>query len=418
MIIFFIFTSQFNVEQVDMERLENMRDSGKLPSTNDNMEDVLKTYMGLFDSVSEAIYIHKEDGVFIDVNAGATSMYGYSRNELIGKTPEQVSAPGKNNLEEVSGLMQKTMNTGKPHQLEFWGQRKNGEIFLKDVIFHKGHYLGDEVIITTARDITERKIADQKLRESEAKYRILAEKMHDVVWILDLDLKLIYVSPSTEFTLGFTPEERMSMPIDQCMVPESLDYAMQVLINEAVISQDQSVDKDRGVLLELEYYHKDGTTRWLEQSINGIYDEAGELKEIMGVARDITERKKAQDALQQSAESYRALFNSVADAIYVLDREGKFLDVNEGAVKMYGYPHEVLVGKDPGFVSAPGKNDLESVSKMTILAYEGENQQFEFWGKRANGECFLKDVRLFSGIYFGQKVIVAMAREITCRKNI
>jgi PAS domain S-box-containing protein len=245
------------------------------------------------------------------------------------------------------------------------------------------------------------------------KYRILAEKMHDVVWILNLDLQLIYVSPSTEYTLGYSPAERMSMRIDECMVPDSLDYAMQVLINEAVTTQEGKADKDRGVLLELEYYHKDGTTRWLEQSINGIYDEKGELTGIMGVARDVTERRKAQVELQQSAESYRGLFNSVTDAIYVMDESGKFIDVNEGAVNMYGYPHHILVGKDPSFVSADGMNDLEAVLTMLHNAFKGAQQQFEFWGKRSSGECFLKDVRLFSGIYFGQKVIIATARDIT-----
>ncbi|MDP1621625.1 MAG: PAS domain S-box protein [Bacteroidales bacterium] len=494
----------------------------------------LNSYKGLFDSVSEAIYIHKEDGVFIDVNIGATIMYGYARHEMIGMNPSMVSAPDKNDLAKVVNLMQNTMLTGKPEQFEFWGQRKNGEIFPKDVILHKGKYFGEDVIITTARDITEhkksehklrlykeiidhstegiaildkngfyleqnaahelligytdkelvgktpaihmgeeafikvgmeldkqgtyqdelvshtkngdayidltaftlkndqgevwchvgikrditkRKIAEKALRESETKYRILAEKMHDVVWILDMDLQLVYVSPSTEFTLGYTPEERMSMRIDECMVPESLDYAMQVLINEAVTNQEGKANKDRGILLELEYYHKDGTTRWLEQSINGIYDEKGDLSGIMGVAREITERRKAQVALQQSAESYRGLFNSVTDAIYVLDKAGKFIDVNEGAVKMYGYPHNVLVGKDPSFVAAPGKNDLARVTEMLRLAFAGEQQQFEFWGTRSNGEHFLKDVRLYSGVYFGQQVIIAMARDITSSKH-
>jgi PAS domain S-box-containing protein len=461
-------------------------------------------------------------------------MYGYTRDEMIGRTPELLSSPGMNDLPHILELTRKTMETGKPQQFEFWGVRKNGEVFPKDVITHRGKYFGEDVIIVTARDITEHKQADEKLnlykniidnstdgvavldrqfcfleynkayaaligftnrelqgktlamhlgldtfesveqalrekgtyhgevltssntedvfidltaftlkgdceenlchvvierdittrkqaeyalRESESKYRILAEKMHDVVWILDLDLKLVYVSPSTEFTLGYTPEERMTMHIDECMVPESLDYAMQVLINEAVSSHEDLADKDRGILLELEYYHKDGSTRWLEQSINGIYDKNGELTGIMGVAREITERKKAKDALQQSEESYRGLFNSVNDAIYVIDREGKFIDVNEGAVTMYGYPRDVLVGKDPAFVSAPGKNDLESVAKMLDLAYEGQPQQLEFWGQRSNGEEFLKDVRLYSGVYYGQKVIVALSQEITNRKQ-
>ncbi|MCX6306994.1 MAG: PAS domain S-box protein [Bacteroidetes bacterium] len=511
-----------------------IRDVSARMQVQNALEDSLQSYKGLFDSVSEAIYIHKEDGVFINVNTGAVKMYGYSRNELIGRSPELVSAPGLNDLQEVSRLIHKTMTTGKPEQMEFWGLRKNGEIFPKDVIFHKGLYKGEEVIITTARDITEHKLAEQNLRlykeiidhsadgiaildlngfyieqndshkvligftdkelegktpaihlgddtfsiiqqelathgrfkgevvshtrngdavielnaftlkndqgeilcqiviqrditkrkkaeqalrESEAKYRILAEKMHDVVWILNLDLQVVYVSPSTEYILGFTPEERMSMRIDECMVPESLDYAMQVLINEAVTSQEASADKGRGVLLELEYYHKDGSTRWLEQSINGIYDENGELTEIMGVARDITERKKANDALQQNAESYRALFNSVTDAIYVLDQDGKFIDVNLGAIDMYGYPHEVLVGKDPAFVSAPGMNDFEKITEMLKSAFKGNPQQFEFWGKKSNNEHFLKDVRLRNGTYFGQKVIVAIARDITTRKQ-
>lgn len=394
-----------------------IRDISERIRTEQALHESLNSYKGLFDSVSEAIYIHKEDGIFIDVNVGASIMYGYPRSELIGKTPEFVSAPAKNDLAGVAALMKKTMADGKPVQFEFWGKRKNGEIFPKDVIFHKGKYFGEDVIITTARDITERKMAEQALRESETKYRILAEKMHDVVWILNLDLQVTYVSPSTELILGFTPEERMKMQLDECMVPESLDYAMQVLINEAVTSQEGSAEKDRGILLELEYYHKDGSTRWLEQSINGIYDENGEITGIMGVARDVTERKQAKDALKESAESYRGLFDSVTDAIYVLDQEGKFINVNAGAVKMYGYPHHVLVGKDPAFVAAPGKNDLDVVAGMLKRAFNGEPQQFEFWGRRSNGEHFLKDVRLRSGIYFGQNVIVAMAQDITDRKQ-
>jgi PAS domain S-box-containing protein len=275
-----------------------IRDITERKRVDDALTESLKSYKGLFDTVSEAIYIHKTDGVFMDVNVGATLMYGYSREELIGHTPEFVSAPGMNDLDKILQIMHRTMQTGQPEKFEFWGRRKNGQIFPKDVICNKGLYFGEEVIISTARDITERKTVEQALRESEAKYRILAEKMHDVVWIIDMDLRVTYVSPSTQRILGFTPEERMRMRIDECMVPDSLDYAMQVLINEAVTNQEGKADKDRGVLLELEYYHKDGTTRWLEQSINGIYDENGDLTALMGVARDITGRRHSAAELQ------------------------------------------------------------------------------------------------------------------------
>ncbi len=366
-------------------------------------------------STLEAIFIIDKTGHCVFFNDGLASVLGYKAGETIGYSFTKfvpVSEIPKYLVQMKNIFMNRDV---KDFQTLIY--HKDGHPVDVEINARLTRFKGELVGQGTIRDISERKRVEKALRESEMKYRILAEKMHDVVWILDLDLKLVYVSPSTEWTLGFTPEERMSMRIDECMVPESLDYAMQVLINEAVSNQEGTAGKDRGILLELEYYHKNGNTCWLEQSINGIYDEKGELSGIMGVARDITERRKAQDALQQSAVSYRGLFNSVTDAIYVLDHEGKFLDVNEGAMKMYGYPHAVLVGKDPSFVSADGMNDLEGVAVLLNRAYHGEKQQFEFWGKRSNGEFFLKDVRLYPGIYFGNKVVVAMAQDITLRKQ-
>lgn len=128
-------------------------------------------------------------------------------------------------------------------------------------------------------------------------------------------------------------------------------------------------------------------------------------------------RKQAEEALSNSEASYRGLFNSVLEAIYIQDRDGRFLDVNDGAVKMYGYAREELIGKTPVDVSAPDKNDLKAVKKMVELAFQGEPQRFEFWGKRSNGEIFPKDVRVSKGKYFGQDIVIAVAQDITERKK-
>ena len=135
------------------------------------------------------------------------------------------------------------------------------------------------------------------------------------------------------------------------------------------------------------------------------------------IARAII-RKQAEEELKKSEESYRGLFNSATDAIYIQDKDGVFVDVNEGAVKMYGYPRKFLIGKTPEFLSAPGKNDMKKVLKMVHKAYMGKPQQFEFYGKRKNGEIFPKDLQLNNGTYFGEKVVIAFARDITRRKQI
>ncbi len=128
-------------------------------------------------------------------------------------------------------------------------------------------------------------------------------------------------------------------------------------------------------------------------------------------------RVQADEALANSEISYRGMFNSVTEAIYIQDSEGRFIDLNEGAIRMYGYSREELIGKTPADVSAPGKNDLQAVKKLVEQAFHGEPQSFEFWGRRSNGEIFPKDVRIVKGRYFGQDVAIAVAQDITERKR-
>jgi PAS domain S-box-containing protein len=133
------------------------------------LQETEQSYSGLFHTVSEAIYIHKADGIFIDVNSGAVEMYGYPREELIGMSPEDVGAPGKNDMSELEKILTSVFETGKSRQFEFWGRRKNGEIFPKEVVANKGRYFGQDVIISTARDITLRKNYEDQLRQAKEK---------------------------------------------------------------------------------------------------------------------------------------------------------------------------------------------------------------------------------------------------------
>lgn len=173
-------------------------------------------------------------------------MYGYSRGELIGKTPADVSAPGKNNLEEVWRIFEQVKKDGVSRSFEFWGVRKNGEFFPKDVSLNKGKFFGKDCIIA--------------------------------------------------------------------------------------------------------------------------------------IARDITERKQAEKLLQDTKNTYLSIYNSVSEAIYVIDENGNFVDVNVGAEKMYGYTREELIGKNFFEVSAPGMNDLELIQKIGFeVLTTGIPKHIEFW---------------------------------------
>jgi len=128
-------------------------------------------------------------------------------------------------------------------------------------------------------------------------------------------------------------------------------------------------------------------------------------------------RLQAELKLIESEETYRNLINNSTDAIYIQDKEGKFIDVSEGVLKMYGYPKEYFIGNTPDFLSAPGRNDLDQLVQNMQLAFGGEPQQFEFWGIRNNGEVFPKWVRMQKGIFFGEDALIVFALDITEQKR-
>ncbi|HEX6889154.1 MAG TPA: PAS domain S-box protein [Chryseolinea sp.] len=161
----------------------------------------------------------------------------------------------------------------------------------------------------------------------------------------------------------------------------------------------------------------DGTIRWLEASGNGIWNKQGEMVKLTGTAQDITERKNAEIHFLESEQSYKTLFNSVEEAIYIQDHDGTFMDVNDGACKMYGYNRSEFIGRSPAFLAAEGKNDFNLVAEKIKMASSGIPQTLEFWAKKKNGEEFLKEVRIAKGFYFGKEMLISTARDITERKK-
>ncbi len=134
---------------------------------------------------------------------------------------------------------------------------------------------------------------EELLRQSEAKYRLLTEKTNDVVWTMDLDFNLTYISPSIEKVTGFEPEEFMQKYQSESLTPASLGYIMDILYAELKRDHEEGVDPGRTIRLELEYFRKDGSTVWMELLCTAIRDNSGRIIGVHGVSRDITERRKA-----------------------------------------------------------------------------------------------------------------------------
>ena len=181
------------------------------------------------------------------------------------------------------------------------------------------------------------------LADQENRIRLLIENMEDLIFTLDLNLRTTYISPSVRKVLGFSPEERMRQRPEEQLTSESLHLAVQTLALELEREKDPSTVPDRSVTLELEFFHRDGSTRIMETVFRGLRDRQGTLVGIYGLSRDISKRKRMEEALRESEERYRDLVENSQDIISTHDLQGNILSVSGALVRFLGYSRESLL---------------------------------------------------------------------------
>jgi len=186
-------------------------------------------------------------------------------------------------------------------------------------------------------DITEIRRLHRELSEREAKYRLLADNVSDVIWTTDMNLHFTYVSPSVEDLRGYRPEEAIGRSIDEILTPASFIAATKAFQQELDLEGTAGGERDRSRVLELEMIRKDGSTVWTEIKISFLRDPEGRPQGIVGVTRDISERMRAAREIEQARKELEAkslYLEETNTALRVLLRnlEREKLDIQEDVV--------------------------------------------------------------------------------------
>lgn len=267
----------------------------------------------------------------------------------------------------------------------------------------------------------------EKLANNEEKYRLLANNITDGIFTVDMNFNYIYASPSAYNIIGYTDSELMSMRVEQLVDAETLKWFAEMFAEEMEIEKRPDKDLKRSRVLEYEHIRKDGSKVWVETKISFLRDENNTAVGMVGTVRDITERKKTEEALRKSEEQYRLLADHMKDQVWIMDFNLKVSYVSPSVEKLLGYtfselqnlPLDKLLTAD----SFKKAMDFFSVELSTALAAPSDyvlkrSLELEFICKNGHtvwGEAMFSFIRDENGTPLS---ILGEGREITERKQV
>jgi two-component system cell cycle sensor histidine kinase/response regulator CckA len=280
-----------------------------------------------------------EQGLILEVNPTWLEILGYNREEVVGHWFGDFLTPEYRQLFPERFARFKTLR--EVNEVEFDLVKKDGRVITLSFVGRialndEGNFKQTHCVFT---DITERQRAEEALRESEERYRTVADFTYDMEYWLGPDMRLIYMSPSCERLTGYTREEffRATDLLEKIVHPQDQDQFSK--------HGDEARACQHHLDVDFRLLHRDGREVWVSHACQGVYGLDGQYLGRRVSNRDITERKHAEVALRQANETLRATLDAAPVAIFDLDTEGRVKDIwNPAAEQMLGWRRDEVLG--------------------------------------------------------------------------
>ena len=344
-----------------------------LKAAEEKLRKTVLHYENLIGNISEVLWSSDLKLRLDYVSPSVERLFGYTPEEMI---EQSVSTLTPESLEKIKNIYKELLpeQLEKPDEiiktrLDLQQIKKDGtpiwvEIEPSFIIDDDNNPVG---VIGVSRDITQRKKVEEELakyrnhledlvrertkqlEQSEAKYRLLADRVTDIIWTTDLEFNLTYVSPSVFNRTGFTQEEFCSSSLEQRLTKESINLAAKTL-RASLESLEENSDAGMPVAtLELEQIKKDGSIIPIEIRASFLVDKDNHPIGIVGISRDITDRKKAEKELESSEAKYRSLITNIPDVVWTLDADCNTTFISPNVKRITGYDHEEVYGQTDQF---------------------------------------------------------------------
>jgi PAS domain S-box-containing protein len=388
--------------------IETIQDVTEQKKRERSIMESEERYRKVFDSAKDAMmHLDPETGRFTSANPALFDLFGIKDlNEFDSLSPWDISPETQPNgiLSTILAkeMIHKAIMSGSNY-FEWQHKRLNGDVFDAHVLLVKVTQNGRDILQATVRDITDKKHAEKKLKESLERYKALLAATPDLMFVYSKEGIFIDYHASKPELLMLPPSLFLNQHVEDVLP----DYLAKITMHHLKLALESGLPREYNYSIQvLEEWHE-YEARLVPFGSN----------KALAIVRDVTDRRKNEVALQQAHETYKGILDSLYDAVYILDKQGVFLATNKTVERWYGMTRDQIIGQTPAFLSAPGMNDLGQIFQYLQEAYKGKSSRFEFWAKRADGTIFPKEVVLTNGVYFGNKVILAVGRDITERKK-
>lgn len=376
-------------------------------------EAVQKQYQILFESSSDAVYIHpfvkNGYGNFIDVNILACKSLGYTKEELLQMNVKDII--GDKSKYRIKNINREDFEITKEQIFESVHKRKDGTNFPVEINSKIVEMNGRKIIISNVRDITERKRAEQSLKESEERFALAIKAAEEGVWDWETNSDFVNYSDQWKAQLGYEPHELENSfsTLENLLHPEDHDRMIKEVQNY--------LENPVGFFIaEFRLLHKVGSYVWIRNKATCVKNKNGKVKRLVGAHTDITETKLWENALIESEEKYRLLANNIPDYIYLINKDLKVQSSNIPAQELFKSQFKTIDGKHlselfPEKMYHQYKKNIEIVFKDK-KTFSGESELI------VNGsKLYIYDtLNPVFDKYGDVKSVIGVSRDITERK--
>jgi two-component system, cell cycle sensor histidine kinase and response regulator CckA len=327
------------------------------------------------DQSPASVIITDASGVIEYVNRRFEHVSGYSATEAIGSNPRLLKS-GETSPAVYRQLWQ-TIKSGQVWRSEMVNRKKSGEEYW-DLVSISPIADGSGVVthfLATQEDITERRRSEATFREREERFQQLAENIEEVFFVMDPQYReTLYISPAYERIWGRSCQSLYENPRSfmEPVAPEDQDRLLRY-----VATVQQGVDPGE---IEFRVVHLNDQTRWVLARAVPIRNDRGDVYRISGVALDITDRRRGQEALAASEERFRSLAEASFDAIHITEG-GIVREVNQGFLQMFGYSLDEVIGRP--VLDFVAEESRDAVRQRLTRGIDG---RFEAMGQRKDGQ--------------------------------